>query len=55
MIAAACISAHLPPSAFGVDDADVAVVGEEILELLEEQARRAKEAEAMERMRQATR
>lgn len=46
MIAAACIAAHLPPTAFGVDERDVPLVGVEILHLLKEQADR-QHAEAM--------
>lgn len=47
MIASACLAAQLPSSAFGITDpTDVALVGEEILELLREQSRKAE----MERM-----
>lgn len=51
MIAAACIAAHIPPQAFGVDDVDVAVIGEEIVAELQEQARKGKEQEMLERAR----
>jgi hypothetical protein len=36
VIAIACIRTHLPPSVFGVDEADLPAVADAILQLLDE-------------------
>lgn len=38
MIAVACVSAHLDPRAFGVDETDVHIIAAQMLQVIEEQA-----------------
>jgi hypothetical protein len=51
MVASACIAAQLPPSAFGVDEADTVMVGMEIIAQLQRQADDAKAEEMAARLR----